>query len=201
VSVHRRLRLLTFRTRTGAAAKAARPDTRTPGSLIQRAYAHATGFDHAGPEGARGDAPARSPSALSTASASRTGANPSRAGLSREGSSEASVGAHRPSIGPRKAGSLLLHRGGLSPPGPCRSPGASDHSCNGTIVAGHSPQIGVAKPLAKGVQLRKSTIYYCDSAGIAFAAYSYFSAQCEAQLFFQRAGVRVARRIGFGEGP
>ena len=31
--------------------EAARPDTTSPGPLIQRAYAHAGGFDHAGPEG------------------------------------------------------------------------------------------------------------------------------------------------------
>ena len=130
------------------------------------------------------------------------------AGLSREGSSEASVGAHRLTASDRERAVrysfIVVDFHHLVPAGLPVS--ASDsallyRSCNGTIVAGHSPRVGVAKPLAKGVQLLKSTIYNCDSAGIACAAYSYFSAKSEAQLFFQRAGVRVARRIGFSEGP
>jgi hypothetical protein len=148
-----------------------------------------------------------SPSALSTASASRTSAfRGSMAGLCAP--TDASDLPSR--TNPHGSGSMRLATPSSwwtfttysLPVSPAHlTVHFCNRSCNGTIVAGRSPRVGAAKPLAKGVQLLKSTVYNCDMAGIACAAYSYFSAKSEAQLFFQRAGVGVARRIGFSEGP
>src|SRR5260370_1168427 len=54
----------------------------------------------------------------------------------------------RPRTARGRCGSLLLHRSGLSPPTPCRSPGAL------TRVAAPTPPLPLAAPPARSLGLR-----------------------------------------------
>ena len=120
--------------------EAARPDTRSPGSLNTESLCTCQGLRPRRTRRALAmTRPSVSPSAVSTASASGSNAfRGSMAGLCAP-LPTLRAGPHGPTRTARgRCGSLLLHRSGLPPPTPCRSPGASGTTFSSLAPIGSS---------------------------------------------------------------